>query len=115
MISTDNSPRGTRRPRTPKPLTIQEICAILRIASQTGVSSFKYQGLEAVFGVQRPQWGGKVPSTDPEVADKIAEDTLVQQELDTKQQQLEEMVLADPAAYEEMLLSEDLVNADEGQ
>jgi hypothetical protein len=99
-----------------KELSVKEICEIIQTGASHGLATLKWAGLELTFKETHPpsqvttipiethsQGPEKdVPLISPEVLQKI--------EQDMKQSELEQMLINDPALFEEMISNGDIEN-----
>jgi hypothetical protein len=88
----------------------EDICAIIKVCSQSGVREFKYLNLSFSFGhVYAPTTEPIfIPEPIAHQADTQTRETLSKNENDMKQEQLDMMLLEDPEGFEELLRIGDL-------
>lgn len=98
-------------------LTAKEACLILKAAKDAGARTISFRGLIVHFGVAAPSWPERpvhapipkaVASVDP------AEKYLDKMEMQVKEQQLDELLIEDPLALEELIVQDELRDADDG-
>jgi restriction endonuclease Mrr len=108
-------------------LKTEDICAIIEKCGANGVSRLTLDSLEIIFHptyteekkISRattqevPPVTEENPSQGPE-SDPISPELLKKLEADIKDERLKEMMITDPAQYEELLLSGALENEDRG-
>lgn len=99
-----------------KQLSVEEICSIIEACRNAGVTSMKCGPLELSFGKQTES-----PSEKPAVTEitddqheKSNEDALVQEELRTRQDQIDQMLIENPSLAEELVAQGDLEDDDDG-
>jgi hypothetical protein len=119
------APRGvqmlleeTPDPVSGSPLTVSDVCAILKACRQNRVVRFEWRGLELMLevapGEDVPVWP-KVRGGNSVKAQKAVEAEeergLKQKELRLREDQLDQLAIEDPMAYERFML-EDAEKAD---
>ena len=91
-------------------LTITEILSIIELCAKSGVSSIKYKELEV-------NYSSLGVNLTKEQHDLIEKATLANEEISSKKERLEMMLINNPLEYEELVSGEELVsdnsNADE--
>jgi hypothetical protein len=115
--------KAKNEPTVKRDLSAQDICALIKACGEYGVAQLKLGDLELAFTSQTERsWlhqarhAPTLHSHLPEAAISEAhpneqnEHSLEQAELALKNDQLAELLLTDPAAYEEAVLREDLVD-----
>jgi hypothetical protein len=93
-----------------KSLTVEDICAILGSCDKNGVAALKFGDLQVEFFDKQPETSVAHTSA-PEIAaeqSKIHNSALVEEEIRTREQQLEELFLTDPLEAERLLAKGDL-------
>ncbi len=85
-------------------MTVTEIEKIIKTCRKQGVSEFSLDGLKLTFG-PKPE---KAQAPPPEIEEnpEFAKAILEQRELEIKQQKLDELRLADPYTYEQMICND---------
>ena len=103
-------------------LSVNEICDIIQKCSDCGVSELKLGGLEVRFKNELPSDTSRKEITEIPVTIEehsqgpeketptMSQELLEEMEADIKQSQLEFMLVEDPAQFEELLLSGEIVN-----
>lgn len=88
-----------------------ELCDILRECKKSGVSWFKWGDLEVRFGTTS-QSGRQIKISEKAISEseKIEIQAIEQQEILTKEDQLDHMLIEDPYQYEKLLLAGELEN-----
>lgn len=100
-------------------LSSEAICVIIESCAKHGVAELKFQDLHVKFGKSAIQELGPQNSNSPEA--EISEEQHEEQtahaiekdEVDLREEQLEELFLTDPMAAEEMLRNGEFEDADE--
>lgn len=105
-----------------KKFTLPELCKLIEVCNTMNVSLIRVGDVELIFkddALPKEQIEIKVPSlTDEQKQITIAPDTvpevdpavLQQLEADFKQAQLDQMMIVDPAQFEELLAAGDIVH-----
>lgn len=106
-------------------LNVKDVCDIIQKCADCGVGELKFGPLELKFHqisvpvttsgqnpaphIEEPSQGPEndAPTMSPELLKKIEEDI--------KQDQLAEMLITDPAQFEELIFSGEVVNDDEAR
>ena len=102
-------------------LYCQEICDIIKICGESGVLEFNYQDLRIVYKDSKPISVKEdapqfAPGQDAVIYNPDNDlDLITEREANVKEDQLSHMHLRDPLQYEEMLLSEDIIDEEENQ
>lgn len=104
---------GTKK----RAFTAEEVCGIISACGTARVSHFKWDGLEVAFEKahseeSKPTTPHPVDESTRIIAEKIATDTLVKSEVEVKEEQLANMLIEDPLAYERNLMSGELEKVD---
>jgi hypothetical protein len=92
-------------------MTAQEIVEIIKACSENGVVEFTMGELNILFSKKDPILDLQpiyVPEEVQKVADKTSSDSAEEDQIRYKQEELELMLLEDPARYEELLKSGDI-------
>lgn len=105
---------------TSSELNVKDVCEIIAACATNGVSMLKYGALEVQFKEHNPSKEkvqdqpieltsqgpeNEVPTMSPEVLQKI--------EQDMKQAELEQMMLTDPAQFEELISAGEIENEED--
>lgn len=107
-------------------LNVKNVCEIIKACGSAGVSKLKFGDLELEFHIreEKQEITQTIPmysvshtyqddnSQGPE-SDSVSPELLQKQEAELKQQEVSEMLITDPAAYEELLFSGALTNEDD--
>lgn len=88
-----------------------EICNIIEACAKSGVETFRAHDIEISF---KPR--ASVPSQEPlfippeveRAAESQARESLIRDEVEHKQNELDQLIINDPLAFEELLRSGDL-------
>lgn len=109
----------------PMAMNNKELCKIFKLCVQFKVKSLKYQGLDIVFhDLKDPATDTKAVITPPPIRDpellkstinQVDRETLIRQELQIKEEMLDQMLIEDPLSYERLLLERDLEELDGGK
>ena len=98
-----------------KMLQVQEICQIIKACADAGVTSLKCGPLELSFGKQTE----KIPEEKPAVTEitdnerkQIKEDSLTQDDVALRTDQIAMMLVENPSKAKELIASGDLVDDD---
>lgn len=106
-------------------LTSDQVCAIIRACGEAGVVRLSFDGLRLSFGRSANEPRTDLPlEVTPGPSDpylpvealtasehlKIEKDTLESDELDVKERQVEELLLTDPLAAEELIIKGELTS-----
>jgi hypothetical protein len=98
-------------------LTVKEASAIIKACQIAGVQEIVFRGLRLSFGETRPQWGKRKLSRGAKrrevEAEAIDQESLEKEEFATKDQQVAELVITDPAQYEQLIEQEELVDGED--
>lgn len=101
----------------PKNLTAQEICSIIKECARQGVAEMTYGELHVKFQPlgEREEAPAHVPPSQrvrvpAKTLDKIESDSLRNDELAVKEDDLAQMLIEDPAQYEKLVLQGDLAD-----
>lgn len=94
-------------------MTVENLCAILKACTESGVSELKFEGLEVSF------WGPtqtlpQAFNLSPEVIaaqEQVSQDVSVEQEVRSREDELAEMLVNDPEKFEDLLASGDLIES----
>lgn len=124
-VSKRSSRNGTT-PMAKSSLSSQEVCDIIKVCAETQALELKFDGLHIRFGTKakdNPPLVEPDPLTksnsDAEISEKqhaqLTKDSLEDDELRTREDQLAELLITDPLAAEEMLRNEELEDADDDQ
>lgn len=104
-----------------KPLQVHEICQIIKACADAGVTSLKCGPLELSFGKQTetifiPKQHTVTEITDDHQKDldRIADDSLEDDEIRYRRDQIDQMMIENPSKAEELLASGELVDDDDG-
>jgi hypothetical protein len=97
---------------------VSEICAILKECGKSGVVNFEYNGLKfdlrskkiAPEEAQTTAPSVIIPPEVQVIADAQTRDAQVEYELNKKQDELDQLLIDDPEAYEEAVRRGDLVD-----
>lgn len=84
-------------------MTATEIMKIIKACNKHGVSEFCLDGLKLSFGTKLEAVPSAPLSVQIEENPEFAKSILEQREYELKQQRLDEMRLADPYTYEQMI------------
>ncbi len=101
-------------PTAIKDLSSQEICSIIQTSKEAGVTVLKYKGLELSFGPKAvkaeslPQAPIPVKEITDEQHEKNNKIALELEELNTKEDLLEHLMIVNPRLYEQMIVDGDL-------
>jgi len=93
-----------------KNLTVRELKAIISLCSNRGVSELKYGSLSLRFG-DVIQNKNTARCTSIVTQNRIDEETTEQDEANLRERQLSEMLIDNPAMYEELLAQNELKDA----
>lgn len=104
-------------------MTATEVCSILEASSRLHVRVLKFGDLQVEFAPLAPEptpaplplEGGATPGAALPVAQHEAQDTeaLLQEELRLREQQVDELILTDPLAAEELIRDGDAEERDD--
>ena len=99
-------------------LSGKEICTIIDICAKKGVGEFVYGPLSFKFGPklapQPARTGPSVPENVIQEQISIEKDALLSEELQTKEEQIAELMISNPLLAEELMIGGDLEsNSDE--
>lgn len=102
-------------------LSVDDVLRIIEGCSKGGVTVLKFCGLELNFGPSQPgtlpplvapsHWAPLAQASQPETAQEIAASAareLEQSEYDLKQQQMQELLITNPAEFERQMNQGDL-------
>ena len=95
-------------------LTAAEVCSIVKVCGEAKVAELQFGPLIVRFGTQAPEKCEKVgPSTAvaaeiAETQNKIAKQSLVDAEIETREDQLAELWITNPTLAEELVLKGEL-------
>lgn len=92
---------------------VEDICAIIRTCKEQGVRSFEYNGLKILLSdqIQNPVTESVFVSREvKQLQDSQTREAYSDQEQKLKQEKLEQLLIEDPVAYEELIRSGDLVD-----
>ena len=93
-----------------KSLTVRELKAIISLCSNRGVSELKYGSLSLRFGdVVQNKTTARCSSVVAQ--NRIDEDTTDQNEFEVREEQLANLLVDNPAAYEKLLAQNELEDA----
>lgn len=97
-------------------LKSEEVSALIKICSESGVSQLKWGNLRVNFGSpKKPSYTLEIPDTEiSEQTTQLSHSNLVKEELQTREDELDHMLVEDPLAYEEMILAGELESKDSG-
>jgi hypothetical protein len=80
-----------------------EICRIIKLCAKLGVTHFRAEGVELDFRSDNtPQENLSKTRDNPKKREEIEQLSLLRSEVDLKQEQLDNLLLEDPQAYEEL-------------
>jgi hypothetical protein len=101
-------------------LKAEEVCSILKVCAEAGVNEITFRDLNVRFGppaeTRRPEQDAESASPSSsetvlsEIAAKIDQETIEEQEIRIREQQLDELRITDPLAYEKLVISGELVD-----
>ena len=100
-------------------LSTDEVCRILEAGAKSGVRELNYSGLHVVYGqpavpeTLSPMAPGSAPlpvDLTETQHNTLAKASLEKEELQTREDQLAELLVTDPLRYEEMLQNGDLTD-----
>lgn len=98
-----------------KELSVKDVCEIIHAGASNGLATLKWAGLELTFkeahtpGQVLPPQAIEENSQGPEKdIPEISPEALQKMEQDVKQAQLEQMLITDPAQFEEMISTGDI-------
>jgi len=88
----------------------EDICRIIEQCGKTGVSVLKYGPLEISFDVVRTSVESPYPEIEnsAEKSREIHQTTILQQEIETKEDMLSRLQIEDPVELEKLIMSGDL-------
>lgn len=107
-------------------LTASDVCAIIKACGESGVVSLRYESLRLSFekSSKEPRtpdpasfWSGPVGPVPPTLPvatltasehEQIQRDTLESDELDVREQQIEDLLLTEPLRAEELIIKGEL-------
>jgi restriction endonuclease Mrr len=105
-----------------KDLSVKEICEIITVGAKNGLATLKYAGLELTFkethtpSMETPATVIVEPSQGPEEElAPISPEVLQKIEQDMKQEELSQMMINDPAQFEELISLGEIENDDENR
>lgn len=91
-----------------------EICAIIKACSENGVTELKFGDLQVSFKLKKPEpiepeLTTEIPATEiAEAIQQSSADALEKEELQTRDDELEHMLVENPRRYEELMAQGDL-------
>lgn len=90
-------------------LTSDDICKIIKSCAENGVSEFIFDTLNIEFGKYKKNDPESitVPILTQEAHDKMDKQTLVEEEIKIKEEQIQMLMIEDPAKAEEMIANGD--------
>lgn len=110
-------------PDTKTVFNVEQVCAIISKCAESGVTELKFGDLHVSFQPKSEQttqaatWARPAHHSDTEISEELLRQTdkerLEQDERRFREEQLAEMMLTDPLAYEELLASGELEDRDE--
>ena len=104
-------------------LNASDICCIIEACGKAKVSELGFAGLRLTFGWTAKEEAEKTKDTPaPHLservvseASKIAEQTLQRDEIITKEDLVQQLLIEDPLAYERFIIGEELEDQDVGE
>jgi ribosomal protein L15 len=94
------------------PLTPEAICNIIEACSHASVSEFIYGGLTIRFGNLQTANHDSLPQDISSQVSTANAETLLDGEVNLREEQLSAMVIENPVEYEKLLLDGDLSDAE---
>jgi hypothetical protein len=102
--------------RTEMPLlSTEEVCLIIKACGESQVSKLKFRDLQLWFGTNSKSDGslvaGSSPTPDTEISEiqtQVSKAAFEQEELDTRDEQVKQMLIEDPYEAEKLLIHGEL-------
>lgn len=102
------------KPMAKNNLTSDDICKIIKACAENGVYKFSVDTLSFELGERKKSdpenITGLVPVLTPEAHDKMERDALVEEEIKTKEEQIQMMLIENPMMAEEMIANGEFEN-----
>jgi hypothetical protein len=92
----------------------ETVCAIIKTCAESNVARFKWGAIEVSFKNAEPHHFGSVSFDDPKFQEVVSAETLLKEELAHRDEQLAQMEIEDPLAYEKAIESGDLIDSKAG-
>lgn len=96
-------------------LKSDEVCALIKACSETGVTSLKWGNLQVSFDSPKKPALAAIPDTEiSELITQSGTQRFEQEELQTKDDELAHLLIENPLEYERMLAARELESKDSG-
>ncbi|MFA9263201.1 MAG: hypothetical protein ACEQSB_07770 [Undibacterium sp.] len=92
-------------------LDVESVCRILKTCHESGVSELTFAGLKVKFGVPATASEEMLAPVSPVVAHEIEAEAIAQAESRIREDQLANLPLENPLAFEELLAQGELTDA----
>lgn len=107
-----NKPNGLEK----NSLSAESIIALIKTSSEHGVTSLKFGGLELELGIKTKAAATQPVTEITEQEQKLNDEkNLVRQELESRQEQIDNMLVEDPVQAEKLIADGELVPDDDGR